>query len=470
MYSNIKRGLLWLVAPLAFGLLSCSDSGGSLGAGFGSESDFNVGFFDTATVRTATVLLDSIPTNTGTLLIGKYVDPKLGTTESQIFMQMSNGPGWPTPSSSATFDSVVLILPYSGYYYGDTTATTELHVYQASKSFKTYPLPLFWQYEAQLPYYFTQSGGFFFNTSKVAYTTELGSAVIHPHPRPNPNPNSNSPHVKDSIHIRLPDALGSAWLTEAKKIRNSYFGSITTFLDHFKGITVKATHGASIVGINGKGVKIRVYYKDLVSELITQRKYELPISDASLAFNRITADRTGTLVENLGPSQKLVYSKDTGGETYIQSGIGILTKIEFPHIETLMNTDRFLALNNATLTIEPVKKTFSAATPLPPRLVMFETNKSNQPLTALPIDYRSDPQFAEIAFDPEFGTNTGYTFQITQFVQLLLNNPRARANGTALLLSTPATDFANTVNRATIGGGDNAEYRLRLNIYYTYKK
>jgi len=457
MYTNMKRGLLWLVAPLAFALASCSSDGSTLG--LGTEGDFNVGYLDTVTVRTSTVMLDSLPTSgTGTLMVGRYSDPKLGVTESQIFMEMSNGTGWSQPSSKATFDSMVLILPYAGYYYGDTTGTTELHVYQASKAFTTYPLPLFWQYEGRRPYFITSPSGYFFNSSHVDYTTELGTIAFKPRPQ-----------GKDSIHIRLPDALGKAWLEEAKKETN-YFASLTTFLERFRGITVKATSGSSIVGITGASVKIRLYYKDRVSELVTQLKYELPYSSTSFVFNRITADRTGTLLENLGPAKKIIYSKDTDNETYIQSGLGVLTKIEFPHIESLLEIEGMMAVNDATLTIEPVKKTFPVTTPIPPTLVLFRTDKSNQPLVALTHDYTTEAQSANIGFDNEFGTNSGYTFHITEYVLALMKSPQARANGTALLLSTPLTNFLNTVNRATLGGGEHPEYRMRLKIYYTYKK
>jgi len=460
MYTNMKRGLLWLVAPLAFGLYSCSDSGSSLGTGFTSESDFGVGFIDTMTVRTSTVMLDSVPTSgTGTLMLGQYNDPKLGVIESQVFMEMSNGTGWSQPSTNATFDSMVLILPYSGYYYGDTLGTTEVHVYQATKTFTTYKLPLFWQYEGRQPY-FTAPSGYFFNSSHVDYdnTTELGSKIFKPHP-----------HGKDSIHIRLPDDLGKTWLAEAKKT-NNYFQSVTTFLDHFKGVTVKSASGSSIFGISGDKVKIRIYYKDLVSELITQLKYELPYTSSSFAFNRITADRTGTPLENLGNPKKIIDSRETGNEAYIQSGLGLLTKIEFPYLQSVKDIDGMQIVSSASLTIEPVKTTFPKTTALPQTLVLFQTDKSNQPIGPLQMDYSRTEQSATIFFDNEFGVNTGYTFYMTQYVQALLNNPQTQANGTALLLSTPLSDFLNTVNRATVGGGQHPEYRMRLNIYYTFKK
>lgn len=459
MYTNIKRGLLWLIAPLAFGLLCCSGDGNTLGGAFGSESDFEIGYIDTVSVRTSTVMLDSLPSSgTGNILIGKYADPKLGVIESQSFMEMSNGGGWPTPSTKATFDSVVLILPYSGYYYGDTTATTDLHVYQATQTFTTYPIPLFWQYEGRHPYFITSAGGLFYNTSHVAYNTELASISFKPRPLGH-----------DSVHIRLPSTLGQAWLNEAKK-QNNYFASLSTFLDQFKGITVKATSSSSIFGIAGAQVKIRIYYKDLLSELVTQLRYELPISSSNFVFNRVTADRTGTPLENLGPPKKIIYSKDTDNEAYIQSGLGLMTKIEFPHLQNLLDIKNMQIVSNASLTIEPVKKTFSVTTRLPGTLVLLQTDKSNQPLGPLLHDYASTEQSASIGFDNEFGTNSGYTFQITQYIQTLLTNPQARANGAALLLSTPIGDFLNTVNRATVGGGEHPDYRMRLNIYYTYRK
>jgi hypothetical protein len=459
MYTNIRRGLLWLVAPLAFGLVSCNDDGTTIGASFGSESDFDIGYIDSVGIKVSTVLLDSLPSSgNGHLMVGKYTDAKLGAVESQLFMEISNGSGWGSPSDDAIFDSLVLILPYSQYAYGDTTTTLDLHVYQARDEFTTYPLPLFWQYEGRRPY-FTAASGYFFNTSSVDYySMELGARSFKPRP-----------HGQDSILIHLSDNLGKSWFEEAKNTSN-FFSSLSLFLDQFQGITVKAESGNAIVGIAGASVKMRVYYRDLIAENMIQKTYDLPYVSADYAFNRVTTDRQGTMLEELGPDKKVISSTATNDEAYVQSGLGLLTKIEFPHIEDLLDIPGMLIVNSATLTIEPVKGTFPATTPLPSTLVMFQTDKSNQPMAPLLIDYSSTEQSAGIAFDEEFGINSGYTFSITQYVQMLLNNPEARANGTALLLSTPLEDFLTTVNRVCVGDNQHADYRMRLNIYYTYRK
>lgn len=460
MYTNIKGGLYWLIALVAFGLFSCNDNGSYLGAAFGSESDFDIALVDTVTVKTSTIILDSVPTSGpgGKLMVGKYTDPKLGAVESQIYMQISNGTGW-SPSDDATFDSMVLILPLTGYSYGDTTNAMDLHVYQATGDFETFPLPLYWQYEGRRPY-FTPTSGYFFNTSSVDYrlSPELGSKSFKPRP-----------NSVDSIHIRMPDNLGSSWLAQAK-LSTNLFSSLTEFLLQFKGITIKAEDGSAILGVEGSKAKIRLYYKDRVSELVVQRTYDMPYVSEYLAFSNISADRQGTLLEDLGPAQKVIPSTLTDNESYIQSGLGILTKIEFPYVEDLLDLPGMLIVNNATLTIEPVRGTFSATTPLPQSLILFETDKSNQPIAALNYDYTSTQQVASIAFNNEYGTNSGYTFSITQYVQLLLKNPAARANGSALLLSTPLANLVNSVDRACVGDSKNAQFRTRLNIYYTYRK
>src|SRR4030042_4307130 len=75
---------------------------------------------DTFSIDMSTVILDSIPTSgTDLLLTGIYNDNNLGKIVTKSYFQV----GFPKKYSvdkQEYFDSVSLIITYSGYSYGDT--------------------------------------------------------------------------------------------------------------------------------------------------------------------------------------------------------------------------------------------------------------------------------------------------------------------------------------------------------------
>jgi hypothetical protein len=147
-----------------------------------------------------------------------------------------------------------------------------------------------------------------------------------------------------------------------------------------------------------------------------------------------------------------------------------MTKIEFPHIKDILNIETSMIVNSAALVIEPVSNTFPEKLSLPPTLMLFQTNESNKPLAPLYKDYSDIAQTATISYDTEFGKTSGYTFYITGYIQALIDQTATQSNTHALLLGTPLTDLRNSVSRACLGGGNHENYRMRLEVYFTYKK
>jgi hypothetical protein len=456
MHMTGKSGLLILIISIY--CLSCSDDPSLVGSAFKSpEPSFGIAFVDTMTVKASTILIDSLPTSfTGHLLVGKYTDATFGTVESTAYVQFGNSNTW-NVDDDATFDSVVLIMPFSDLWYGDTTRSSTLSAYQVTETFQAYTLPLYWIDEGVYPYFNYTSG--LFNTSDITYqSSPLGSRTFRPRPT-----------STDSIRIRLSSTLGERWLNEAK-LENNYFSSVTEFQKVFQGIALRETSASpsSVYGIDGSNAKIRIYYKNYVSGVLTSTWRDLTYSSTYYQYNKISGNRTNTLLEPLTATHRQVLSAATNEETFVQSGIGIFSKIEFPHVKQLLNSHENIIINNAFLVIEPVYSSFSNQIPLPELLTLFHTDQNNYPIAPLYYDYGTDQQMASITVDREYGTTSGYKFSITEYIQQLVSN--SYTNKPALLLSTPLSELQQSVSRACLGSGQHPDYQMRLEIYYTYAK
>ena len=176
-----------------------------------------------------------------------------------------------------------------------------------------------------------------------------------------------------------------------------------------------------MLGFSPDSVKLRIYYSEYSNDILKQKSTEFPFSTGLFNYSKIVSDRSGTTLENLTPSNKELPANLTNGESFLQAGTGIATKLIFPSVQKLIDLKTLLIVNQAQLILEPVKDTYSLEYPLPKNLTLFQTDKSNLPIRQLNADYSVDGQSASISFDEEFDTNSGYVFSITQYMQNLLS-------------------------------------------------
>lgn len=466
-------GYVWYVF-LAFILFHCKEETGGLYLPETLEKNYTLVFNDSITVKTSTVLLDSIPnSNRGILLIGKYDDDKLGIVESRPHFQIIYGNGW-ILDSEATYDSMVLLMNYSGYYYGDTTKTQTIEVRRVLSDLKTSRISTFW-IEMGLYSYLEGNGrtGSIYNESSFTVeSSPLGSATYLPRPRKG----------IDTIRVRLNDALGNEFFQ--KKLQNSFSMSDPQhFLDtYFKGLAINSLSNSNIIGVDPKNVRVRIYYKEKGSERLVRKHFDfLAVSDNEsypflLNYNKILTDRSGTSLAALSP-QNEIPSTLTDDESYIQSSVGLVTKLTFPGLLNVASTPGFKQLTFARLVLEPVKDTYNSQTYLPNQLVLFRSNRTNIPFAPLTanIDLLESTGI-------ESGATHTYSFIVTQYIQSIISS-NTNVKDVVVLLSTPlATNSANpskyeiandnrnnifkTVTRIAIGNGQRAKYRARLEIYY----
>ena len=436
-------------------ITGCHNEPGSLGLGNSVfDNDYSVVLVDTIKVMASTVLLDSIPTSgTGSILIGAYSDPILGIVNAEGNIQLENGEAW-EPTDNAIFDSLVLVLKYSGYHYGDTSVATTFVARRIIQPFKTYDLPQFWVDERQYSALYKESS--FYNSSAIRHDESiLGSKTVQP------RPNSS-----DSLSIRLGDDIGKEWLSLAKD-QSVNITQRDKFVEYFKGIAISTVYPSeAVLGFATDNVKIRLYYKEHSDEKLVQKFHEFPYGTSLPYYTKIDSDRSGTILESLTEENGELSSDKTEGKVFIQAGTGIVAKVTFPYIRKMVDLDDLLIVNSAKLILAPVDDSYDGNFPLLQKMTLFETDKSNLPLKQLYADFNvTEEQRASISFDPEFDETSGYVFSITEYMQDLLSTEGNQQKG--LLIMPPSDEIGKGVERIYLNAGSGAEYRVKLKVWYT---
>lgn len=100
-----------------------------------AESHTRLITVDTVTPVMSTWVLDSFATSgTNNLFVGIYKDAYLGNTTASTYLQFSS-PALSEDAATlipnhAVYDSLVMVMRPTGYYYGDTTKPLNIGVYQ----------------------------------------------------------------------------------------------------------------------------------------------------------------------------------------------------------------------------------------------------------------------------------------------------------------------------------------------------
>jgi len=426
---NIKFLFLIIVSV---GFWSCEKGDQQIGTNFIGGNTLQINKIDSFTVKTSTVLLDSIQTSNNSnpssmqILVGRYIDPYLGNVSCKSFFQLDLNQSF-QPDVTAVYDSLVLTLAYS-YSYGDTTKAQNLYVQQLTS--------------------IIDPNKYYFNTSTLSTKPEiLGSVKFKA------RPGLNLP-----LHIKMSDILGN-------NIMNRGFAGTLTgdgdWLNIFNGMALSSDNldNASILGFNSNkdstALRLFYHYQGSNGNVVNSNL----VFKIGFGFNSISSDRKLTKLSSLKNPQDMVSTSLTNEQAFVQSGIGIGTRIDFPYIQQLQNSG-FVGLNQVYLTIKPVRTTIDPLFPLPSTLTMYSVNEVNF-LTNFTI-----PQDVGYRIDPGTGEIT-YTFNLYQYVDRIVRGQTTKWDGLILATSNNATPFQ--LNRLILGSQNYPKNfdAIKLNVYFT---
>jgi len=164
-------------------------------------------------------------------------------------------------------------------------------------------------------------------------------------------------------------------------------------------------------------IRIRLYYHE--PDIIQVGTYvDFPISNKAYQFNNVTANRSGTILSvldslvanNKDSISSTVASSRTNAASYIQSGTGIETKIQFPYLTQISGLPDYLSILRALLIVKPVMGSYSPTQYLPSALTLFQTDQTN--VLGLPLTGNGS-----LVVDYIYGQNTAYTYDVTTYVK-----------------------------------------------------
>jgi len=371
---------------IGFLFSSCSDENTFIvGQGF-IKSAASMAIVDTCMVEMSTVVQDSVPTSgTGAMLIGNYEDTLFGKSGCSSLFQMGM-PDYITLDKEDFYDSISLIIHYSGYSYGDTNNLLQIDVHRLTEDIEL------------------RATGVLYNTTAFASEDDpLGTVQIYPRPG-----------STDSIEIKIKDAFGlelfGKFVERSEDILSEY-----EFLKYFKGITLipDASSKNAIIGfkVAPEYLKIRLY-THRIDQTSYATAYDFPLVYPEKQFNHITYDFSNTVLDYAQVEGKPIPASVAGNKAFVQGYKKIMTKVRFPTMPDLLLNEKGIIMK-AELIFEPVKSSYTDFT-LPNFVILYRTNRLNLPFSLL---YNADNTVnqATLVVDGQYNEETSYTFDISAY-------------------------------------------------------
>lgn len=392
---------------------------------------------DTITPQVSTVITDSFTTGSASsFLMGSIADPHLGTITARAFMQMGL-PGTEIDiPEHAVFDSLTLLVPLNHYYYGDTQAVITAAVHELDETIAL-------GYNDHL-----------YNTSNFQVkTTALGSRQLRIRP------------LTDTVFsVRLSDAKGMELFNKLKRKDNDVLSS-DDFLLYCKGIRLSATvAGAGTVygiGVSGDTIRMRLHYHTTIP-YPEEKHLDFPRLENALSFRQILVTRNGTLPDPVTAGRNEFPSASTGHMAFTQAGTGVLMKVLFPSLRNILSTDMPVNLLQAELIVRPVEQSFVTLA-LPPALRLSQTDESNFIGSFLADSSGVSILAASPVIDPLYGLNNHYRFNITNYINQLLQTPGSGGTGFFLVENHPSS--TTRLHRGVFGDASLTGNNIQLVLH-----
>ncbi len=401
-----------------------------------TDSNLRVVLVDTLTVETSTMKFDSIVTSESTrILVGKYTDPVFGTVKTSSYMGML--PSSFSIDSEAEYDSINLYLKLDSYYYNDTLRTNTIKVKRLTKTLKP------------------KEDDYIYNTDSAEYL-EDDLAIYTYTPRPT---------AGDTLEIRLMDDLG---LDLFSKFQEKDITTSDQFKDYFRGIALLPgdDDNGSVIGFSKtSGASfIRIYYSTAEEDERVQEYLDINLdvtSDPVPFFNQILAENPIAPLQTLTNKEINLSSADVDNLSFIQSGIGITTRIQIPYLKTLYDIKGQGTLLDAVLKIKPAEGGNNDQLILRDTVSVYIVDQNND-LTSQLLIQDTNPVYGILNRDDEEFNNIYYEISLGGYLEELLTTDRDTQDALILL----PDNYNSTVDRFILTGMDGSEFSTVLELIY----
>ena len=486
----VKKVKLLLIGAVLLLFFSCEEDTSLLGYR-NPNKKYSVNYVEIP-LESSVLFFDSLRTSNyffsgekNRLLAGTYLDPDLGKITTSAYSQFFRTGQLDDSLNFATFDSVTLQLAFDFYYYGESiTSDQSISIFELGE---------------ELTY---DSIGYYYNDKNpLLEPTPLGNKTFTFNPGEIENYLAIRKDTTLSIRMPLDAAFGTrimdlaAQFSAATSRADSAFYYYSDFVKIFKGIAIIPQTGDKIIGFNpSANSKITVYYHINQSDSLEFRLSGVP------GFSNIQADRSATELATL--SQPFMDFYPASDLRYIESGVGIFTKLDFTPYLQFCDTIPQLIINSAELSIEGIQTDPNLHVPPPSELVLRVLKPSNRFKTYSRLvpkdeedrrlyggtidfefesiasgatiiaekdstftvngDNRYTSRFLRLPFNKEKSSYQGF---LTLFAQELFDVTENKTRFNQFLLFPSSPNVGKSVNRAVFGKNN-----IKLKLYYTLPK
>jgi hypothetical protein len=433
-YNSLTKLLLsFIIITSCILVNSCSDNPGESTMGqkyVDSQTDMNL--IDTFSVSLSTVVMDTIVTsNEKTLLVGSYNDDVFGKITSRGYFQIGipNSDYFSIVDDNDNFDSLNLVIKYNNYYFGDTTKSQRLYVYQLAENI-----------ELNDNDEITSETTFKYNP------TPIGSIVYTPRPH----------NTVDTLSIRISNSIGIDLLNKLKD-KSELLKYEERFQNYFHGLMLASDDASEgvIIGFDGSQENTKlILYTSRDNASTEDLDYTFSLYDETKQFNNITHDFSSTQLSKLVEQQTKLPDTQTGGLSYVQGAIGLGIRVDFPSISEMLLRSRGTIVK-AELFLAPMSGSYDKI-PLASDLDAYETDGVNRNLSSV---FESA---ATLTLDKLYHEGTTYKFDITSYLNNQINSSYFDPKK-GLIISLPESSLKTSFSRAII---DSKNRNTKLKIYY----
>ena len=390
------------------------------------ESQTSINLIDTFSVSLSTVILDTVSTSgTGSLLVGNYSDATFGKINSNSYFQIGVPDGFDVENNDI-YDSLNLVIKYSGYSFGDTTKGQKISVHQLTENIKLNDNDLL--------------------TSKDVfnYNQEPMGTIIY-----TPLPNGST----DSLVIKLSDYIGSDLFTKMQE-NSEVLTDDESFRNYFHGLALVTddSYEGSIIGFNVSDTKLILYTSRESSVSTEEINYTFSLKDSAKQFNNIEHNFSSSQLNKLSQQRDKLSSSETNGLSFLQGGIGLAIRVDVPALQDVLLYNRGLIVK-AELSISPSVGSYNYFK-LPDYLYVYASDKLNRTNTAIAS--------SSLTTDNLYNEETEYTFDITTYLNYDLSDSYIDPEN-GFLITLPPDELTTTFYRLI---ADSNSKNTRLKIYY----
>jgi uncharacterized protein DUF4270 len=389
---------------------------------------------DTISIKSSTILIDSVETSsTNVLLIGEIQDSDFGNLTAQSFMNLLASDY--DIDRDAVYDSIGIILYYNRYYQGDTTQVQTYEIHEIIENFEPS----------------NDDDASFYNTSSLNYSNDvLGEVNFTPYP-----------NKKDSIYIPLILDFGNSLF---EKIQENDINNSDDLDQIFKGVTIKSVgNNNTILGFDKTRMVMRIYYTiDTENNEDSEHFNDFKINDINKFFNKITNDKSSTLLASLNNSGDNLETSETNNQAYIQAGSTLYMRLEIPHIKTFNALEQNGTAISAHLKFYPNIESYEKNTIGADSLAIFIADHKNRFISQL-TGLDGAAMYAKIATqNDEFNSSFYYTADISAFFKEIQTSEIDL--NYSLLFQFPSNN--TTVNKIKIYDTTQSDKKMKIDLTY----